>query len=52
VLALVGDWAAGSPISAWSAVLIGLVSTPLAPIAKDLSSSIAAAANAVAAVKR
>ena len=33
------------------AALIGLVSTPLAPIAKDLASSIQAAANAVNAVK-
>jgi hypothetical protein len=34
------------------AILIGAVSTPLAPIAKDLSSSLAAAVKAVSAVKR
>jgi hypothetical protein len=34
------------------AILIGVISTPLAPIAKDLSSSISAAVRAVSAAKR
>jgi len=35
-----------------AAILIGAISTPLAPIAKDLSSAIAAAVSAVSAWKR
>ena len=35
----------------WKAALVGVVSTPLAPIAKDLASSIQAAANDVSVVK-
>ncbi|MGH8140451.1 MAG: hypothetical protein ACREVV_19930 [Steroidobacteraceae bacterium] len=36
----------------WFAVLIGVISTPLAPIAKDLSSSLTAAVRAIGATKR
>jgi hypothetical protein len=35
-----------------TAIVIGLVSTPLAPVAKDLASSLQAAANAVNTVKQ
>ncbi len=37
--------------SPWLGLLIGLVSTPLAPVVKDLTSSLQAAANAVNTVK-
>jgi len=33
-------------------LLVGIVATPLAPVAKDLSSSLAAATKAISAVKR
>lgn len=39
-------------VSPWLGILIGLVSTPLAPVAKDLTSSIQAAANAVNTIKK
>jgi len=38
-------------VDSWRAVLVGLLATPLAPVTKDLVSSIQAAANAVNAVK-
>ena len=34
------------------AILVGAIATPLAPVAKDLSSSLAAAVRAVSAAKR
>jgi hypothetical protein len=54
-LALAGAWML-DPNSFLShikeAVIVGLVATPLAPIAKDLSSSLAAAVNAMQAVRK
>jgi hypothetical protein len=48
VLALLGAWSISSnglsPADAWRAVIAGLVATPLAPVAKDLSSAIQAGA--------
>jgi hypothetical protein len=37
--------------SVWVAILIGIIAVPIAPIAKDLASSLQAAANAVRSVK-
>lgn len=55
-LALCGAWALdGSPLTgseAWKAVIGGLLATPLAPIAKDLSSSIQAGAKLAQAWKK
>lgn len=45
-------WAYPGTHQFWLAVLVGLISTPLAPVAKDLSSSLAAAVKAVGSVKR
>lgn len=36
----------------WDAVIVGLLATPLAPIAKDLSSALASAVNALQVVKK
>jgi hypothetical protein len=50
---LLAVWAAilvSAPLS--QALLVGLLATPLAPVAKDLSSTLQAAAKAVGAVKR
>jgi hypothetical protein len=60
VLALVGGWIIsqeeGKPYLGsarmWFAILVGLLSTPLAPVAKDLSSSLSAAVKAVNGAKR
>jgi hypothetical protein len=51
VLALWGNALLPQPYHWWGAMLVGLVATPLAPIAKDLTSSLAAAVTAVQAVK-
>jgi hypothetical protein len=50
VLALIGAWMAG--VELWKGLLVGIVATPLAPVAKDLSSALATAVNAVSPVKR
>jgi hypothetical protein len=60
ILAFVGGWTlAGGDFSAywWSkdmgmAVIAGLLATPLAPIAKDLSSALACAVNTMQALKK
>lgn len=58
VLALAGGWSlVGSelwnhPSNAVLAVLVGLLATPLAPIAKDLSTALSTAVNAMQVVKR
>ena len=44
-----GDYFTSAQFGA--AVLVGLIATPLAPIAKDLASSLAAAAGAVKSVR-
>jgi hypothetical protein len=41
-----------SGIGLWGATVIGLIATPIAPIAKDLSSALATAVNTLQAVKR
>jgi hypothetical protein len=41
----------GDPVTWGTAVLVGLVATPLAPIAKDLSTSLQSAVSAINAVK-
>jgi hypothetical protein len=57
MLALAGGWALDGT-TFWSsnqvglAILVGLLATPLAPIAKDLSSALAAAVNTMQAVKK
>jgi len=58
VLALFGGWSiVGTPAFFWhremvDAFLIGLLATPLAPIAKDLSSALATAVNTMQLVKK
>jgi hypothetical protein len=55
ILAVAGAWAlkpAWPPSELWPAVLIGLLATPLAPIAKDLSTALATAVNTMQLVKR
>jgi len=58
VLAFVGGWALVGTEAYWHssdpllAVLVGLLATPLAPIAKDLSTALASAVNAMQAVKK
>jgi hypothetical protein len=51
-LALFGNISLGYPIPWYEATLVGLVSTPLAPMAKDLASSLATAANAIGSLKK
>ena len=45
-------WNTPGMVHLWEAVLIGLLATPLAPIAKDLSTALATAVNAMQAVKK
>jgi hypothetical protein len=55
VAIVLGAWAGylvGGGDFVWRGAIIGVISTPLAPIAKDLSSTLVAAANAVSAWKR
>jgi len=58
-LALVGGWTLTDPQTAywgsqnmWTALVAGVLATPLAPIAKDLSSAISTAVNTMQAVKK
>ncbi|MFZ1087180.1 MAG: hypothetical protein WAN35_19630 [Terracidiphilus sp.] len=57
-LALTGGWSLVGTAQFWHssdpvlALLVGLLATPLAPIAKDLSSALVAAVNAMQAVKK
>lgn len=52
-LALAGDYMLeGAPLHILRPVLVGLLATPLAPIAKDLSSALATAVNALQATKK
>jgi hypothetical protein len=50
-LSIVANSSIGHPISVWSAVLLGLVATPVAPVAKDLASAVTSAAKAIQAWK-
>ncbi len=60
LLAFFGGWSlSGKPVSDFwltrdmgEAILVGLLATPLAPIAKDLASALAAAVNTMQAVKK
>jgi hypothetical protein len=58
VLAVVGGWTLVGTWAYWTstdlllAILVGLLATPLAPIAKDLSTALATAVNAMQAVKK
>jgi len=57
ILALIGDYSlsgdAGAPAVPWGlAVLAGLIATPLAPVAKDVASSIQTASKAFSIFKR
>jgi len=58
VLAMVGGWSLVGTYHFWHstdlilALLVGLLATPLAPIAKDLSSALAAAVNTMQLVKK
>jgi hypothetical protein len=49
-LAVLGDWQLGWPVS-WPVVIIGLIATPLAPVAKDIANAIQTASDAVGSVK-
>jgi hypothetical protein len=51
ILACCANAVLSQPVGWWTAVLVGIVATPLAPIAKDLSSSLSAAASALTAAK-
>ena len=56
ILALAGAWSIGTHGKEWGqwgqALLVGLLATPLAPIAKDASTALATAVNALQAVKK
>jgi len=51
-LAIVGGYAVKPHLEVWESVLVGLLATPLAPIAKDLSSALATAVNTMQLVKK
>jgi hypothetical protein len=50
-LALAGDYSLSGVLPWWQAVVIGLIATPLAPVAKDIANAIQTASDAVGAVK-
>jgi hypothetical protein len=50
-LALLGDSQLGWPIDWQVALIVGLISTPLAPVAKDIANAIQTASDAVKSVK-
>lgn len=53
VLAIAGAWIVKGPSAElWQAFFIGLIATPLAPIAKDLSTALATAVNTMQLVKK
>jgi hypothetical protein len=57
ILAVLGGWSLAkadywSTTDMWQAVLIGMLATPLAPIAKDISSGLATAVNTLQTVKK
>jgi hypothetical protein len=51
-LAIIGGYALNPPMPNWESVLVGLIATPLAPIAKDVSSALATAVNTMQAVRK
>jgi hypothetical protein len=50
-LAILGNRQLGSPLQGWEVWIIGLVATPLAPVAKDIANAIQTASDAVKSVK-
>jgi hypothetical protein len=52
LLAIAGGMTLKPPIEIWQSVIVGLIATPLAPIAKDLSSALATAVNTMQLVKK
>jgi hypothetical protein len=50
-LAFAGDYSLNWVLTWWQAVVIGLIATPLAPVAKDFANAIQTASDAVGAVK-
>ncbi len=50
-LAFVGNVQMGNALHAWEVLLVGLIATPLAPVAKDLANAIQTASDAVRSVK-
>lgn len=50
-LAIAGDYTLNWTVPCWQAVIVGLVATPLAPIAKDIANAIQTASDAVQSVK-
>jgi hypothetical protein len=51
-LAMIANAYLPTPIPPWEAFVVGLIATPIAPIAKDISSAINTAAQTVQAVKK
>jgi hypothetical protein len=51
-LAFLGSYSLGLGYHKWTVLMVGLLATPLAPIAKDVASAIQAGAKAVQSVKR
>jgi hypothetical protein len=51
-LAVVGGYSLSPHLELWESVLVGLVATPLAPIAKDVSTALATAVNTMQLVKK
>jgi len=50
-LAFVGNTQLSNPLPGWEVLIIGLIATPLAPVAKDIANAIQAASDAVGSVK-
>jgi hypothetical protein len=50
-LAFLGDAQLNWAIPGWQALIVGLVATPLAPMAKDIANAIQTASDAVGSVK-
>jgi len=51
VLAFLGNTQLTAPLPAWEVLIIGLIATPLAPVAKDIANAIQTASDAVKSVK-
>jgi hypothetical protein len=52
VLAIIAGYAVDKAFPVWQSALVGLLATPLAPIAKDLSTALATAVNTLQQVKK
>lgn len=50
-LAFLGNSTLTSPLPGWEALIVGLIATPLAPMAKDIANAIQTASDAVSSVK-